>query len=229
MEELFAAVAAFFVKIDWQLVAKGFRESLYMTLVSSAFAYAIGLPLGVVLAVTDSNGLRPVRWISTVLGVIINVLRSIPFLILLILVIPVTRAIVGTMVGSTATIVPLTISAAPFIARVVESSLKEVDAGVIQASRSMGASPMQIIWKVLLAEARPSLLVGASITVTTILAYSAMAGAVGGGGLGDVAIRYGYYRYQKEMMFTTVALLVVIVQVFQEVAMRLVRRVDRRL
>jgi D-methionine transport system permease protein len=227
--EAFAAIAAFFVKIDWQLVGKGFRESLYMTLWSSAFAYAIGLPLGVILVVTDTNGLKPIRWVSVTLGIIINVLRSIPFLILLILVIPITRAVVGTMVGSTATIVPLTISAAPFIARVVESSLKEVDAGVLQAARSMGASPMQIIWKVLLAEARPSLLTGAAITVTTILGYSAMAGIVGGGGLGDIAIRYGYYRYQKEIMWTTVALLVVIVQVFQEVGMRAVRGIDRRL
>ncbi|GHU77746.1 methionine ABC transporter permease [Clostridia bacterium] len=211
------------------LLWKGMRETLYMTLWSTALAYLIGLPMGVLLVVTDKEGLRPLKGVNVVLGIIINLARSIPFLILLIAVIPLTRAIVGKMVGSTATIVPLTLSAAPFIARIVESSLKEVDSGVVQAARAMGASPMQIIWKVLLMEAKPSLLLGAAIAITTILGYSAMAGIVGGGGLGDIAIRYGYYRYQTDTMLITVALLVVVVQLFQEIGARAAKRIDRRL
>lgn len=211
------------------MLAKGMQETLYMVLWSTLLAYAMGLPLGVVLVVTDKNGLRPMRALNTTLGIVINLLRSVPFLILLIALIPVTRAIVGKMVGSTATIVPLTVSAAPFIARLVESSLKEVDAGVIEAARSMGSSPMQIIMKVLLPEARPSLLLGAAIAITTILGYSAMAGIVGGGGLGDIAIRYGYHRYQRDTMLITVALLVVVVQVFQEVGTRIAKKIDKRL
>ncbi|MDR1569834.1 MAG: ABC transporter permease [Oscillospiraceae bacterium] len=211
------------------MLIKGIKETLYMTLWSTALAYALGLPLGVILVATDRGGLRPMRGLNAALGIIINIARSIPFLILLIAVIPLTRAIVGRMVGSTATIVPLTLSAAPFIARLVESSLKEVDAGVVQAARSMGASPMQIICKVLLPEARPSLLLGAAIAITTILGYSAMAGIVGGGGLGDIAIRYGYYRYQRDTMLITVALLVLIVQAFQEVGARAAKRIDRRI
>jgi D-methionine transport system permease protein len=213
----------------YEMLIKGIKETLYMTLWSTALAYALGLPLGVILVATDRGGLRPMRGLNAALGIIINIARSIPFLILLIAVIPLTRAIVGRMVGSTATIVPLTLSAAPFIARLVESSLKEVDAGVVQAARSMGASPMQIICKVLLPEARPSLLLGAAIAITTILGYSAMAGIVGGGGLGDIAIRYGYYRYQRDTMLITVALLVLIVQAFQEVGARAAKRIDRRI
>jgi D-methionine transport system permease protein len=205
------------------------RETLYMTLWSAALAYLIGLPMGIVMVVTDKDGLRPIPWAHTALGVFINLARSVPFLILLIAVIPITRAIVGRIVGSTATIVPLTLSAAPFIARIVESSLKEVDFGMVLAARAMGATPMQIIRKVLLAESRPSLLLGAAIAVTTILGYSAMAGFVGGGGLGDIAIRYGYYRYQRDTMLLTVALLVIVVQLFQEIGARVAKRIDRRL
>ncbi|MDR1599923.1 MAG: ABC transporter permease [Oscillospiraceae bacterium] len=205
------------------------RETLYMTLWSTALAYLLGLPMGVLMVVSDKEGLRPMRWLNAALGAFINLARSVPFLILLIAVIPLTRAVVGRIVGSTATIVPLTLSAAPFIARLVESSLKEVDAGVVQAARSMGATPTQIIWKVLLAEARPSLLLGAAIAVTTILGYSAMAGFVGGGGLGDIAIRYGYYRYQRDTMLWTVALLVIVVQLFQEAGARAAKGIDRRL
>jgi len=177
-----------------EMIGKGFLESLYMTLVSSALAYVIGLPLGIILVVTDKDGIKPIAGLNRVLGVIINLIRSMPFLILCIALIPVTRFITGTSLGPTATIVPLVIGAAPFIARMVESSLKEVDKGVIEAAQSMGATPFQIIYKVLLPEARPSLILGAAISVTTILGYSALTGFVGGGGLGDIAIRYGYYR-----------------------------------
>lgn len=203
-------------------------ESLYMVGVSTLLAYLFGLPLGVLLTVTGKGGVKPIPALSGVLGFVVNFLRSVPFIILLVTLIPVTRAIVGTSLGSTATIVPLVIGSAPFVARMVESSLKEVDAGVIEAARSMGATNFQIIWKVLLPEARPSLLVGAAIAATTILGYSAMAGFVGGGGLGDLGIRYGYYRYQTDVMLITVLLLVVIVQLIQEAGMRLANSVDRR-
>ena len=163
-----------------------------------------------------------------VLDVIVNIGRSIPFLILLILLMPLTKAIVGKSYGSTATIVPLVISAAPFIARMVESSLNEVDSGVIEAAKSMGASTMQIITKVMLVEARTSLIVGVTITLGTVLGYSAMAGTIGGGGLGDIAIRYGYYRYQADIMIVTVVLLVVLVQLFQTIGMKLSVRLDKR-
>lgn len=159
----------------------------------------------------------------------INLLRSVPFIILLVMVIPVTRLIVGKIIGPNAAVVPLVISAFPYISRMVESSLKEVDAGVIEAAKSMGASTGQIIWKVLLPEAKPSLLVGAAISITTIVGYSAMAGAVGAGGLGDIAIRYGYHRYETDMMLITVVLLVIIVQIIQEVFMRISRKSDKRI
>lgn len=211
-----------------EMIGKGFLESLYMTLVASALAYLLGLPLGIILVVTDKGGIKPIPSLNRILGVIINLIRSMPFLILCITVIPVTRFITGTSLGPTATIIPLVIGAAPFIARMVESSLKEVDKGVIEAAQSMGASPFKIVYKVLLPEARPSLILGAAITVTTILGYSAMTGFVGGGGLGDIAIRYGYYRYQTDIMLVTVLLLVVIVQVLQEIGVRLARLGDKR-
>jgi len=211
-----------------EMLGQGFLESLYMTLVSSAMAYVLGLPLGIILVVTDKDGLRPCAGLNRILGVIINLLRSVPFLILAIAVSPITRFITGTTLGSTATIVPLVIGAAPFIARMVESSLKEVDKGVIEAALSMGASPFEVIYKVMLPEARPSLILGAAISVTTILGYSALTGFVGGGGLGDIAIRYGYYRYQTDIMLITVALLVIIVQVLQEIGMKLAKLGDKR-
>ena len=186
------------------------------------FGYVLGLPWGIVLAVTGAEGIRPNRVIYRVLDIITNIMRSIPFLILLILIIPLTRLIVGKSYGSTATIVPLVVSAAPFIARMVESSLKEVDHGVIEAAQAMGADTMTIITKVLLVEARISLIVGVTISFATILGYSAMAGT------GDVAIQYGYYRYQFDIMIVTVVLLVAIVQVFQFAGMRLASRLDRR-
>ena len=212
-----------------QMLGVGIYESLYMTLISTLVAYIIGLPVGLALVCTDKDGIYPIVWLNKIFGFIVNVLRSVPFLILMITVIPVTRAIMGTTIGSKATIVPLVIGAAPFIARMVESSLKEVDKGVIEAAESMGASPFQIMFKVLLPEAKPSLLVGSAISVTTILAYSAMAGAIGGGGLGAIAMNYGYYRYQEDIMFITVILLVVIVQILQEVGMRIAKISDKRL
>ena len=211
------------------LIIFGIGETLYMTLASTAIAYVLGIPLGVLVFITDKNGICRNRAINALAGIVINIVRSIPFLILLVAIMPFTRLVVGTTIGSTATIVPLVVAAAPFVARMVESSLREVDEGVIEAAKAMGASRMQIILKVLLPEARPSLLVGATIAIATILGYSAMAGFVGGGGLGTIAINYGYYRYQADMMLITVALLVLIVQLFQEVGVRLVNRIDKRL
>ena len=211
------------------MLVKGIWETIYMVFLSSALSYVIGIPLGIALVVTDKEGISPVPLFNKVLGLIINLLRSVPFIILLIMVLPITKFIVGKTIGSNATVVPLIIAAAPYIGRMVESSLKEVDAGVIEAAKSMGASTWQIIVKVLLPEAKPSLLVGAAISVTTILGYSAMAGFTGGGGLGDIAIRYGYHRYQTDMMLVTVVLLVIIVQLIQEVAMRMSRKSDKRI
>ena len=211
------------------MLVKGIWETIYMVFLSSALSYVIGIPLGIALVVTDREGISPVPLFNKVLGLIINLLRSVPFIILLIMVLPITKFIVGKTIGSNATVVPLIIAAAPYIGRMVESSLKEVDAGVIEAAKSMGASTWQIIVKVLLPEAKPSLLVGPAISVTTILGYSAMAGFTGGGGLGDIAIRYGYHRYQTDMMMVTVVLLVIIVQLIQEVAMRMSRKSDKRI
>lgn len=207
----------------------GVQETLYMTFLSSFIAYAIGIPLGIILVVTDKDGIRPIPLLQKALGLLINLLRSVPFIILLIMVLPFTRWLVGTTLGAKAVVVPLVIAAAPYVARVVESSFKEVDAGVIEAAKSMGASTLQIIWKVLLPEAKPALLVGAAISVTTILGYSAMAGFVGGGGLGSIAINYGYYRYETDMMIVAVAILVIVVQVIQEVGMSLSRFTDKRI
>ena len=210
------------------MIIKGIGETLYMTLVSTLIGYLFGIPLGVLLAVSDKEGLRPNAVLYKVLDVIANIVRSVPFLILLILIQPFTRFIIGKSYGSSATIVPLVVAAIPFIGRMVESSLKEVDNGVIEAARSMGASDIRIVMKVLLVEARTSLITGATIAVGTILGYSAMAGCIGGGGLGDIAIRYGYYRYQADIMVVTVVLLVLLVQVFQSVGMAIANRLDKR-
>ena len=211
-----------------QMIIKGIGESLYMTLAATLFGYVLGLPWGVVLAVTDADGIKPNRPVYRVLDFVTNIMRSIPFLILLILIIPLTRLIVGKSYGSTATIVPLVVSAAPFIARMVESSLKEVDKGVIEAAQSMGADNFQIIVHVLLVEARVSLITGATICLGTILGYSAMAGTVGGGGLGSIAIQYGYYRYQADIMIITVGLLVQLPQAFQLIASMIASVLARR-
>ncbi len=210
------------------MLVDGTWDTLYMTLMSTLFGYILGLPMGILLAVTDKEGIRPNVFVYKILDFIANLVRSIPFLILLILVIPVTKAIVGQSYGPSATVVPLVIAAAPFIARMVESSLKEVDQGVIEAAMSMGAGTASIIWKVLLAEARTSLLVGVTIAIGTILGYSAMAGVVGGGGLGDIAIRYGYYRYQTDVMIVTIVILVALVQLLQGLGMMLSKKLDKR-
>ena len=210
------------------MIITGIGQTLYMTILSTVVGYVFGLPLGVMLAVSDKDGLRPNKAVYKVLDVISNIIRSIPFLILLILIIPLTRLIVGQSYGSSATVVPLVVAAIPFIGRMVESSIKEVDAGVLEAARSMGASDLRIIVKVLLLESRTSLITGATIAIGTILGYSAMAGSVGGGGLGDIAIRYGYYRYESQIMIVTVILLVVLVQVFQSIGMIIASKLDKR-
>ncbi len=211
-----------------EMILNGILETLYMTVVSTLFGYVFGLPMGVLLCISDKDGLKPHPVLYKILDFIANIVRSVPFLILLILLIPFTRFLLGKSYGSTATIVPLTVAAIPFIARMVESSLKEVDNGVVEAARAMGAGTMRIILRVLLVEARTSLITGATIAIGTILGYSAMAGAVGGGGLGDIAVRYGYYRYQTDIMIVTVILLIVIVQIFQSVGMLIANRLDRR-
>lgn len=213
--------------LTWMML-EGVRDTLLMTLMSTLFGYLIGLPWGIVLAVTDKAGIRPNAVVYKILDVIANIMRSVPFLILLILVMPITRAIVGKTTGSVATIVPLTLAAAPFIGRMIESSINEVDHGVIEAAQSMGAGTFTIIWKVLLVEARTSILVGVTIAIGTILGYSAMAGVVGGGGLGDIAMRYGYYRYETLIMIVSVVLLVILVQIFQTLGMRLSAKLDKR-
>lgn len=210
------------------MMVDGVKETLYMTVLSTLFGYLLGLPMGVALAVTDKNGIRPNTIVYKVLDIIVNITRSIPFLILLILIMPLTKLLVGKTYGTAATVVPLTVAAAPFIGRMIESSLNEVDRGVIEAAQSMGASTMTIIIRVLLVEARTSILVGVTIALGTILGYSAMAGIVGGGGLGDIAMRYGYYRYEEEIMLVAVVLLVVLVQIFQTAGMKMSVKLDRR-
>lgn len=211
------------------MILEGIYESLFMITLSSVFAYLIGLPLGILLVVTDKDGIRPMVALNWIIGVIVNLIRSVPFIILLVALIPFTRALIGTTVGPKAVVIPLVIGSAPYIARLVESSLKEVDQGIIEAAQSMGASAKQIIFKVLIPEAKPSLVMGGAIAVITILSYSAMAGFVGGGGLGTIAINYGYYRYQTDIMLITVAILVLIVQIIQEAGLRWMKHTDKRL
>ena len=211
-----------------QTLVEGVRDTLYMVLASTAFGYLLGLPLGILLCITGENGIRKNPVIYRILDIVVNLIRRVPFLILLILVSPFTKWLVGKSYGATATVVSLVIAAAPFIARMVESSLNEVDQGVIEAAKSMGATDGTIIWKVLIGEARTSLLVGVTIALGTILGYSAMAGVLGGGGLGDIAIRYGYYRYQPDVMWVTVILLVALVQILQGIGMLLSKKLDHR-
>jgi len=213
----------------FSLMTTGLAETLYMTLVSALVSYILGLPLGLILVVTDADGIRPNAPINKTLGTIINALRSVPFLILLFTVLPITRFITGTTIGPTATIVPLTIAAAPYIARMVESSVKEVDRGVIEASLSMGASTLQVVWHVLIPEAMPSLITGGAIATTTLLGYSAMAGICGGGGLGAIAINYGYYRGEVDIMLVMVVILVLIVQLIQMLGDHIARKTDKRI
>ena len=213
----------------WKDIAFGFWETTYMVFLSTLFAYILGMPLGVLLVVTDENGLKPIPWLNKTIGFIVNILRSVPFVILLIMIIPFTRFLVGTASGSFPTIVPLTVAAFPFIARLVEGSLKELDGGIVEAAKSMGATNMQIVTKVMIPESVPSLINGAAIAITTILSYSAMAGICGGGGLGKIAINEGYYRYIFARMIVPVIILVVIVQVFQTVGDKLSRKCDKRI
>ena len=205
-------------------------ETLYVTVVATLFACVLGLPLGILLVVGEKNGVLPLpAWLVNTIGVIVNLLRSVPFLILMIMVFPLTRLIVGTSVGTTASIVPLVIAAFPFIARLAESSLREIDPNIIEAAQSMGATPMQIIMKVMLPESVPSLISNLTIAITTILGYSAMSGIIGGGGLGKIAINYGYYRYKYLVMLLAVIVLILMVQVFQTVGTRIAVGSDRRL
>ena len=211
------------------MLLEGTQDTLIMIGVSTVFAYLIGLPLGVLLSISQPHGIWPHKWFNRILGWIINVGRSLPFIILMIAIMDFTKLIVGTKLGVPGAIVPLVVSAAPFIARMVETSLAEVDAGVVEAAQSMGASRLQIVWKVYLPEAVPSLILGASISIITLLGYTAIAGAVGAGGLGDLAIRYGYQRNVPSMMLATVVLIIVLVQIIQSLFSWLSTKMDKRL
>lgn len=214
----------------WMDMAVAVWETFYITIAATAFALLLGIPLGVLLVVGEENGVLPLpRWLMKLLNVVINLLRSIPFLILMILVFPLSRLILGTTVGTNATIVPLVVAAFPFVARLVETCLREVDNGVIEAAQSMGATPLQIICKVMLPESLPGLIANITTALTTILGYSAMSGAIGGGGLGQVAISYGYYRYNTPVMLVAVILLIVLVQCFQSIGTHLAVLCDKRL
>ena len=213
----------------WLMFAQGLWETLYVMVISTVIAYIIGLPLGLILSVTDADGLHPSAGINKVLGTIVNLLRSVPFLIMVFLLTAFTRLIVGTSVGSPAMIPPLVIAAFPFVARLVEASVREVDLGVIEAAQSMGASTLQIVTRVILPEATPSLIAGATTATVTILGYSAMAGIVGGGGLGAIAINYGYYRKESAIMWVAVVLIVILVQILQGAGTRIAIRSDKRI
>ncbi|MGN0689293.1 MAG: methionine ABC transporter permease [Oscillospiraceae bacterium] len=204
-------------------------ETIYMTFISAFFAYLFGLPLGVLLCVTDKEGIAPIGWLNKVLGFIVNVFRSVPFIILMIAVLPAAKLIVGTSMGNKAMVVTLIIAAVPYVARMTESSIKEVDKGVIEAAQAMGTSTFKIIYKVLIPEAKPSLIVGAVISLVTILGYSAMAGTIGGGGLGMIAISYGYQRFNNDIVWVCVVLTVIIVQLIQELGMLIARKTDKRI
>ena len=214
---------------DAGLIQLGVWETIYMTFISTAFAYLLGLPLGVILNVTDKGGIHPIGWLNTVLGFVVNFFRSIPFIVLMVAMLPVSKLIVGTSLGNKAVIVMLVIAAAPYVARMVEGSIKEVDAGVIEAAESIGASNFQIITKVLIPEAKPALINGAVISMVTILGYSAMAATIGGTGLGQIAIVYGHQRFNPDIKWLCVILLYIIVQIIQIVGMRIVRKTDKRI
>ena len=230
-------MAEFFASKDWQTfldvlpsIPAETWDTFYSTVVATLFALVIGLPLGVLLVTGEPGGVRPLpRWVMRLLNGVINLLRSVPFLILMIIVIPLSRLIVGTSIGTVASIVPLVIASFPFVSRLVETSIREVDSGVVEAAQSMGATPLQIITKVMIPESIPSLLQNVTIALTTILGYSAMSGIIGGGGLGKVAIDYGYYRYKYLVMYAAVILLIILVQIFQSVGTRLALKSDKRL
>lgn len=214
---------------DKGLIQMGIWETIYMTLIAAFFSYIIGLPLGIILNVTDHEGLKPISWLNRVVGIIVNFFRSVPFVILMVTMLPVARAIVGTSLGNKAMIVMLVIAASPYVARMVESSIKEVDAGVIEAAQAMGTSNFKIIMKVLLPEAKPSLIIGAVISTVTILGYSAMASTIGGTGLGQIAITYGYQNYKPDIKWLCVFLTVIIVQIIQEGGYFIARKTDKRI
>lgn len=215
--------------LDNGILQYGIWETIYMTLLSTIFAYVIGLPIGLILSVTGKNGIRPIAWLNRILGIIVNIFRSIPFIILMVAMLPVAKFIVGSSLGNKAMIVTLVIAAAPYVARMVESSIAEVGGGVIEAAKAMGTPTFKIVTKVLILEARPSLITGAIISMVTILGYSAMAGTIGGGGLGQIAITYGYQKYQNNIIWICVALTIIIVQIIQELGAVIARRSDRRI
>ena len=215
--------------LDNGILQYGIWETIYMTLLSTIFAYVIGLPIGLILSVTGKNGIRPIAWLNRILGIIVNIFRSIPFIILMVAMLPVAKFIVGSSLGNKAMIVTLVIAAAPYVARMVESSIAEVGGGVIETAKAMGTPTFKIVTKVLIPEARPSLITGAIISMVTILGYSAMAGTIGGGGLGQIAITYGYQKYQNNIIWICVALTIIIVQIIQELGAVIARRSDRRI
>ena len=214
---------------DAGILQRGIWETIYMTLLSTAIAYVFGLPLGVILNITDKEGIHPIPWLNRILGIIVNFFRSIPFIILMVAMLPVANFIVGTSLGNKAMIVMLVIAATPYVARMVESSVKEVDAGVIEAAQSMGCTNYQIVTRVLLPEAKPALIQGAVISMVTILGYSAMSATIGGTGLGQIAISYGHQRFNPDIKWFCVFLTVIIVQIIQEVGTAVVRRTDKRI
>lgn len=213
---------------DNGILQLGIWETVYMTFISAFFSYVIGLPLGVILCITSKDGIRPIAWLNRILDLLVNIFRSIPFIILMVAMLPTAKFIVGTSLGNKAMIVTLVLAAIPYVARMVESSIKEVDKGVIEAAQSMGAGEFRIITKVLIPEAKPALIVGAVISLVTILGYSAMAGTIGGGGLGMIAITYGYQRFNNDVIWICVALTIVVVQLIQEIGMRIARKTDKR-
>ncbi|MGO4206961.1 methionine ABC transporter permease [Vibrio cholerae] len=223
----FNTIAQWFA-LNSDLLLTATWQTLYMVAIAGAVGFALGIPLGVILHTTKKEGLLENLPLNRALGAVVNIGRSVPFLVLMVAIIPVTKLIVGTFIGTTAAIVPLTIGAIPFVARLIESALLEVPTGLVEAAQSMGATPLQIIRKVLLPEALPTILNSVTITLVTLVSYSAMAGSVGGGGLGDVAIRYGFHRYDITIMAVTVVMLIVLVQIIQSIGDALVRRVDHR-
>lgn len=223
----FNTIAQWFA-LNSDLLLTATWQTLYMVAIAGVVGFALGIPLGVILHTTKKEGLLENLPLNRALGAVVNIGRSVPFLVLMVAIIPVTKLIVGTFIGTTAAIVPLTIGAIPFVARLIEGALLEVPTGLVEAAQSMGATPLQIIRKVLLPEALPTILNSVTITLVTLVSYSAMAGTVGGGGLGDVAIRYGFHRYDITIMAVTVVMLIVLVQIIQSIGDALVRRVDHR-
>lgn len=219
----------FYQLIDKGIIQLGIWETIYMTLISTVVSYVIGLPLGLILCVTDKEGIHPVPWLNRIIGIVVNIFRSIPFIILMVAVLPAAKLIVGTSLGNKAMIVTLIIAAAPYVARMVESSVKEVNKGVIEAAQAMGTPSFKIVFKVLIPEAKPSLIVGSVISMVTILGYSAMAGMIGGTGLGQIAISYGYQRYKDDVIWVCVVLTIIIVQIIQEAGMLIARKTDKRI